>query len=133
MIHKNYKLVRDNFQVIDGSKKLNHQVLLQTFKEFCQNNIVDEKHEFNKKALSLAMCYEASHNHFVWNIRIYETLGLDRDNLLKREDVEEKDLNFYDKMLKKYDLSLNERISTEEKRALESEDPDYDRKKGFMK
>ena len=133
MIQKDYKLVRNNFKVIDGKKELNHEILLQTFKEFCQNNMAEQKHEFNRQALSIAMCYTASHKHFIWNIRVYETLGLDREKLLKNEGVEEKDLNLYDQNLKQYGLSLNERINLEEMKNLQNEDPDYERKKAFTK
>ena len=133
MIQKNYKLVRNNFKVINGKRELNHEILLQTFKEFCKNNVIIDKHEFNKDDLSIAMCYEVSHNHFIWNIRIYETLGLDSEKLLKHDGVTEKDLNIYDHMLAKYNLSLNEKISIEEIKVLRKEDPDYDRKITFMK
>ena len=133
MIQKDHMLVRDNFKVIDGKKKLNHEILLQTFKEFCNNNIVEEKHQFNRNALAIGMCYLASHNHCIWNIRVYETLGLDREKLLKEDGVAEKDLNFYDEKLKAYGLSLNERLSLEEIKELQREDSDYDRKKMLMK
>lgn len=134
MIQKNYKLVRDNFKVIDGKKELDHKILLQTFKDFCHDNIVDEKekHSFKKDDVAIALCYTASHNHFIWRIRVYETLGLDRKALLGC-DADEKDLDLYDEKLKLYGLSLNQRISKEERKILESEDPDYDKKKGFMK
>ena len=134
MAQKDYRLVRDNFRVIDGKKKLNHEVLLQSFKDFCHNNIVDEKekHSFKKNDVAIALCYAASHNHFIWNIRVYETLGLDREQLLKY-DAEERDLDLYNQKLKSYGLSLDEKISKEERKILEQEDPDYDKKKGFMK
>jgi len=134
MIQKDYKLVRNDFKVINGKKELNKEVLLQTFNEFCKNNIVsdNEKAHFNKNALSTALCYAASGKHFIWNIRVYETLGLDQVKLTNQDDVEESYLDLYNDKLELYGLSLNERFTKSELKELEKDDPDYVRKSSYF-
>ena len=92
MIQRDYKLVKNNFVVIDGKKELNHEILLQSFKDFCLNNNMNvdkNNHHFNRNDLAVALCYEASHNHFIWNIKVYETLGLNRENILRNDEINE--------------------------------------------
>ena len=135
MIQREYKFIKDNFQVIDGTKLLNKNILLQTFNEFCSNNFTSEqeKHTFNKKALATALCFGKSEKKLVWNIRIYETLGLDQAKLLKNEDITENDVELYNQKLNMYGLSLDEHLTKKDLSELMQEDPDYLRKKEFMK
>lgn len=133
MIQKDYILIKNDFKVIDGKKKLNKQVLLQTFKDFCHDNIVTikDKQNFDKTAMATALCYTSSGKHLVWNIRVYETLGLDKNKLLNQANIEEKYLDLYNEKLNNYGLSLNERFNTKEMNELLNEDPDYERKRQY--
>ena len=133
MIQREYKLIKDDFKVINGKKVLNKQVLLQTFKDFCVNNITDpeEKKHFDRSAMATALCYTSSGKKLIWNIRIYETLGLDREKLLKQDDIDEMYLNIYNDKLNNYGLSLDEKFTRKELEELTNEDPDYERKRSF--
>ncbi len=133
MIQRDFKLVKDDFKLIEGNKQLNKKVLLQTFKDFCIDNIItdEDKKNFNKKAMATALCYTSSGKHLIWNIRIYETLGLDRKKLLDQDDIEEKYLELYDRKLNKYGLSINEKFTKKDYEELISDDPDYEKKKMF--
>lgn len=133
MIQRDYRLIKNDFKVIDGKKELNKTVLLQTFKDFCHDNIVtmDDKKNFDKLAMATALCYASSGKHLVWNIRVYETLGLDKAKLLDQSRMEEKYLDLYNEKLNKYGLSLNERFNKSEIDELTKEDPDYERKRNY--
>lgn len=133
MIQRDYRLIKNDFKVIDGKKQLNKTVLLQTFKDFCHDNIVtmEDKKNFDKTAMATALCYTSSGKHLVWNIRVYETLGLDKEKLLNQSKVEEKYLDLYNEKLNNYGLSLNERFNKSEMDELIKEDPDYERKRPF--
>lgn len=133
MIQKNYKLVRDDLRVIDGKKELNKQVLLQTFNDFYKANFTEEeKHNFNKNAVSTAFCFASANKKLIWNIRIYETLGLDRNKVINQDDIDESYLDLYSKKLSEAGLSLNEHFTSKELEELEKEDPDYLRKRDYI-
>lgn len=133
MIQREYKLIKDDFKVIDGKKELNKKVLLQTFKEFCISNMItdEDKKNFDKTAMATALCYTASGKHLIWNIRIYETLGLNQEKLLSQDDMEEKYLDIYNQKLSQYGLSIDEKFSKKELDELTSEDPDFERKRQY--
>lgn len=133
MIQRDYKLVDNDFKVISGKKKLNKQVLLQTFKDFCSNNIIDanDKKNFNRTDMATALCYTSSGKHLIWNIRVYETLGLDKEKLLNQDNMEEKYLDLYNEKLNQYGLSINERFTKDEMAELTNDDPDYEKKKMY--
>lgn len=130
MIQRDYKIIKNDFKVIDGKKELNKQVLLQTFKDFCSNNIVtaEDKKNFDKLAMATALCYTSSGKHLVWNIRVYETLGLDENKLLNQDNIDEKYLNLYNQKLNQYGLSINQKLTKQELAELIKDDPDYSRK-----
>lgn len=130
MIQRDYKIIKNDFKVIDGKKELNKQVLLQTFKDFCSNNIVtaEDKKNFDKLAMATALCYTSSGKHLVWNIRVYETLGLDENKLLNQDNIDEKYINLYNQKLNQYGLSINQKLTKQELAELIKDDPDYSRK-----
>ena len=133
MIQRDYKLVKDDFKVIEGKKELNKQVLLQTFREFCNNNVVtpEDKKNFDKSAMAIALCYASSGKKLIWNIRVYETLGLDRNKILNQDNVEERYLELYNQKLNAYNLSIDEKFTKKELFELTSIDPDYERKRVY--
>lgn len=100
-------------------------ILLQGFLTFCNENIktVEEKSAFHKNALYAAFCGENGINErsISDNIKIFQTLGLDKTHLLQYRYVGERNLKLYDNYLGNYGLNMNIRLSDTQKRILQAE------------
>lgn len=101
-------------------------ILIQGFLTFCNKNVktVEEKSAFHKNMLYRAFCSEngqTNEKSISDNIKIYQTLGLDKAKLIQYRGVGEHNLKLYDSYLGNYGLNMNIRLSNNQISLLQSE------------
>lgn len=128
------KMLRD--YINDKIKKVNYQfptiilseiefnekvdILSKEYQAFCKENI--NSSAFRRNSLSLSFCnlngipsYYGDENK---NLKVYHTLGLNREKILASANISHGTLNIYNDLLQKYGLSLNTQLTEEQLKIL---------------
>ncbi len=95
-------------------------ILLKEYQTFCRENI--NSPAFRRNSLSLSFCNQNGIPSYYGDenmkLKVYHTLGLNREKILASPNISDATLNRYNELLQAYGLSLNTQLTRDQIKTL---------------